>query len=86
MTKRLLDFLDEFSRTGGTLWYPPTAVQQDEIADFQDEVEELRELEAQGFIRIRFEHPESRSGERMINQVQIEMLDAEGWLKARRKV
>ena len=82
MTQRLLDFLDALARTGGTRWYPPNAVPEQEQEEFQGEVRDLEEIQAEGYVSIR-PHYESRSGERNVDQVQVEMLDGEGWLDAR---
>ncbi len=82
MTERLTSFLNELAQSGGQRWYPPTAASENEQATFQSEVNDLRRLDRSGDINIINEQKESRSGNRYVVQMLIEMVDGEEWLAA----
>ena len=72
MNKRLFSFLRDLAKTRGQMFYHPEG--QRELAIFQSEIDEIRDLERAGLLEIiGAPHRESMSGHSYIDLIKIEL-------------
>jgi len=82
MNKRLLSFLGDLAKTRGQVYYQPESGNVENLANFQSEVDEIKDLEAEEVLQIiGTPHRESMSGYGHVDLIKVE-LTAKGvkWL------
>jgi hypothetical protein len=74
MNKRLFSFLRDLAKTRGQMFYQSEGGNQRELAIFQSEIDEIRDLERAGLLEIiGTPHRESMSGHSYIDLIKIEL-------------
>ena len=74
MNERLFSFLRELAKTRGQMYYQPEGGNERELVIFQSEIDEIRDLEAAGILKIiGTPHRESMSGYGYINLIKVEL-------------
>lgn len=74
MSAHLENFLDKLARERGSAIFAPAESQ--DLEAFQADVNRLRSDERRGLLRIISEHKESKTGQRYVDRVRIELTDA----------
>ena len=82
MNKRLFSFLRDLAKTRGQMYYHPEVGNDRQLASFQTEIDEVRDLERAGLLEIiGTPHRESMSGYSYIDLIKVELTsDGVRWI------